>query len=147
MSRAFVRDPEPGEPRCPGCGALGDAVGLPTLEAHLPAEARSTLSGAAFYCVNPDCRTAYYNAWGSGVPVEKLTSPAWPKDPDAPICPCFGLRAEDVAADARDGRKDRVKDLMDRSQGADAKCALRCPDGRSCLPRVLRLFRETFEAR
>jgi hypothetical protein len=147
MSRAFVRDPEPGEPRCPGCGALGDAVGLPTLEAHLPPAARATLGAAACYCASPECRNAYFNAWGAVVPVDQLTGPAWPKDPNAPICPCFGLRAEDVVADAREGRKDRIKDLRDRSEGSEARCAERCPDGRSCLPRVLRLFRETFEAR
>jgi hypothetical protein len=97
--------------------------------------------------VNPGCRTAYFNAWGARVPDDRLASPAYPKDPEKSICPCFGIRAAEIVADARDGRKERVRDLMERSQGPEARCAARCPDGRPCLPRVLRLFRETFEAR
>ena len=120
---------------------------LRTLEAQLPSEARTPLGGAAFYCVNPACRTAYFNAWGAKVPADRLASPAYPKDPSRPICPCFGIAAEDVTADARDGRKERVRDLVERSKGPEARCAERCPDGRPCIPRVLRLFRETFEAR
>ena len=27
MSRAFMKDPEPGDPRCPGCEGLGEPVG------------------------------------------------------------------------------------------------------------------------
>jgi len=81
------------------------------------------------------------------VPADRLASTAWPKDPEAPICPCFGITAAQVSEDARDGHKERVKELMERSKGPEARCAERCPDGRPCLPRVLRLFRESFEAR
>jgi hypothetical protein len=147
VSRAFIRDPEPGEPLCPGCGTPGDEVGIPTLEAQLSPEARTPLGGPAFYCVNPGCRTAYFNAWGARVPAESLASTAYPKDPESPICPCFGITAAEVMADAREGRKDRVRDLMERSKGPGARCRERCPDGRPCLPRVLRLFRESFEGR
>ncbi|MBI3858575.1 MAG: hypothetical protein HY293_23055 [Planctomycetes bacterium] len=147
MSRAFVREPEPGEPRCPGCGAFGAPVGAATLETHLPAAARSTLAGAAYYCAAAGCKTAYFNAWGTAVSADQLSGPAWPKDPEAPICPCFGMKAADVIADASDGRKDRVKELVERSRGPEARCAQSCPDGASCVPAVLRLFRERFQAR
>src|ERR1043166_3711160 len=147
MSRAFIRDPEPGEPPCPECGIPGDTVGPPTLEAQLSPEDRSSLGGTVFYCVNPQCRTAYFNGWGAAVPSSRLARPAYPKDPAGPICLCFGIMAADVEADARDGRKERVRDLVERSKGPDARCVERCPDGRPCIPRVLRLFRETFEAR
>jgi len=117
------------------------------LEAHLPPPARATLGGAAFYCSVSACSTAYFDAWGVAVPVDQLTGSAWPKDPEGPICSCFGLKAAEVLADAREGRKDRVKDLVERSKGPEARCAQRSPDGACCVPRVLRLFRETFEAR
>jgi hypothetical protein len=146
MSRAFVKDPEPGEPRCPACGALGEPVGAPTLEAQLPPDARAPLGGAAWYCENPACPTAYFNAWGVSVPEAQLRSSTYPKNPERPICPCFGVSAADVLVDARQGRKDRVKDLVERSKGPEAKCVERCPDGKSCMTRVLRLFREAFEA-
>ncbi|HXX94932.1 MAG TPA: hypothetical protein VEN81_15005 [Planctomycetota bacterium] len=147
MSRAFIRDPEPGEPLCPGCGTPGDEVGRPTLEAQLSLEARTPLGGSAFYCVNPDCSTAYFNLWGARVPAAVLGSGAYPKDPDRPICPCFGITAAEVEEDARQGRKDRIRDLMERAGGPGARCVERSPDGRPCLPRVLRLFRESFEGR
>jgi hypothetical protein len=147
MSRAFMRDPEPGEPRCPSCGALGEPVGARTLEAQIPAAARAALGAAAFYCENPACRIAYFTAWGASVPDGPLNSPAYPKNPEAPVCPCFGIPAGEVLADAREGRKDRMKDLVERSKGPEARCIERCPDGKSCMPRVMRLFREAFEAR
>jgi len=147
VSRAFIRDPEPGEPLCPGCKTPGDAVGPATLEAQLTPEGRAALGANAFYCVNPGCPTAYFTPWGAAVPAEKLSSTAYPKDPEGPICPCFGIKAADMIADAREGRKERVRELLERSKGAEARCTQRCPDGRPCIPRVLRLFREAFEAR
>ncbi len=147
MSRAFIRDPEPGEPLCPGCRTPGDEVGPPTLEAQLAPEARTRLSGSVFYCVNPGCRTAYFNSWGAQVPTGSLASTTYPKDPEGPICPCFGITSTEVIAEARDGRKDRIRDLMERSKGPGARCRELCPDGRPCLPRVLRLFRDAYEGR
>jgi len=147
MSRAFVRDPEPGEPRCPGCRGLGHPVGLPTLEALLPADSRSALGGSAFYCDDSACGTAYFTNLGATVPAARLTATSYPKDPAGPICPCTGLMAADVVADAREGRKDRVKELRERAEGPESRCAVTCPDGRSCVARVFRLFRETFETR
>lgn len=146
MSRAFIREPEPAEPRCPGCGALGDSVGRVTLEAHLPPDACSAIGDSAFYCVNSDCQTAYFNGWGTAVSSDRLTATAYPKDPGGPICSCFGITAADIRDDAREGHKERVRDLLERSRDPNARCVERSPDGRSCISRVLRLFRETFEA-
>ena len=147
MSRAFLKDPEPADPRCPSCGSLGEAVGAPTLEAQISKEDRASLGTAAFYCEDSACRTAYFNAWGAAVPDSRLKTSAYPKNPEAPVCPCFGIPAADIQSDAREGRKDRMKDLVERSKGPEAKCATLCPDGKSCMPRVMRLFREAFEAR
>ena len=142
-----MKDPEPGDPRCPGCDGLGDPVGAATLDAQVPAAARATFRGAAFYWSAPSCRIGYFDAWGATIPVDQLTGPAWPKDPERPICPCFGVKAADVLADAREGRKERIKELSERSKGPDAHCVQRAPDGVCCMPRVLRLFREAFDAR
>lgn len=144
MSRAFIKESEQADPRCPLCGALGEQVGPATLQVHLPADARAAVGDKAFYCVNSECPTAYFNAWGVSVPRDRMTGSAYPKDPSAPLCCCFGLTASDVISDAREGRKDRVKDLVERSKGPEAKCVERCPDGQPCVPRVLRLFRENF---
>ncbi len=141
MSRAFIREPEPAEPRCPGCKGPGEPVGLPTLEALLAPEDRAALGGAAFYCGDPACANAYFTAWGATVPAGRLRQTAHPKDPAGPICPCTGLTAADVVADAREGRKDRVRALRDRPE---SECVRRAPDGKSCVARVFGLFRENF---
>ena len=143
MSRAFMKDPEPGDPACPACGTAGDAVGLPTLEAQLAPADVASLSGAVFACPNPRCRTAYFNAWKAAAGVERLKSPAHPKVAGAPICPCLGLTADDVVADARAGRKDRIREVRERSEKPDAACVRLAPDGRPCAQRVLRLYRES----
>jgi CopZ-like zinc binding protein len=147
MSRAFMREPDPKDPGCPECGATCEPVAPSTVDAHVPPSLRAPLTGTVFYCANPSCRTAYFNSWGASVPAGQVIGSAWPKDPEGPICPCFGVNADDVLADARDGRKDRVKELVDRSRGSEARCAQSSPDGACCVPRVLRLFRESFDAR
>lgn len=144
MSRAFIKESEQAEPRCPGCGALGEQVGPTTLNAHLPEDACATLGDKAYYCVNSECSTAYFNAWGVSISRDRMTGPAYPKDPAAPLCPCFGITASDVVTDAREGRKDRVKELVEKSKGPEGKCRERCPDGQPCVPRILQLFRENF---
>jgi hypothetical protein len=72
---------------------------------------------------------------------------SYPKDPEGPICPCFGLMVSDIVDDARVGSKDRIRNLATQAQGPKARCLEKCPDGATCVPRVLRLFRETFDAR
>jgi len=142
-----MKEGEEPEPRCPSCGTLGDAVGPSTLAIHVPAEFRTKLGDRAYYCVNPGCPNAYFNGWGTTVPAERMLGPAWPKDPEGPLCPCFGLSATEIVADAREGKKDRIRSLKERAEGPEARCAERSPDGHSCLPRALRLFRESFESR
>ena len=142
-----MREAEPEEPRCPVCTALGDPVGAATLEAHVSAADRAALGDRAYYCANSTCALAYFNGWGTTIPRERLIAPAYPKDPAAPICPCFGITAAEIRADAQTGRKDRVKELLERSRGPEARCAQRSPDGQCCMPRVYRLFKECFEAR
>jgi hypothetical protein len=147
MSRAFMKEAEQAEPRCPECGALGEQVGLVTLKAHLPPEDSSSLGEKAFYCVNSGCHTAYFNGWGISVPFDRMMGTSYPKDPEGPICPCFGWMVSDIVEDARAGSKDRIREVATKAQGPQSRCIETCPDGATCVPRVLRLFRETFEAR
>jgi len=142
-----MKEGEAPEPRCPSCETLGDAVGPPTIEAHVPLELRAALGDRAYYCVNPDCRIAYFNGWGTAVPAERITGSAYPKDPEGSLCPCFGISASQILSEAREGKKDAIRSLKARAEGPLARCAERSPDGRPCLPRALRLFREAFESR
>ncbi|HZE98097.1 MAG TPA: hypothetical protein VE981_13790 [Planctomycetota bacterium] len=144
MSRAFMKEGEQPEPRCPSCGTLGDAVGPATLAAHVAPELRAPLGDKAYYCVNSACATAYFNGWGTTVGVARMSGPSYPKDPDAPLCPCFGVGVEEIVDEARAGKKDRIRSLKERAEGPEARCSERSPDGRCCLPRALQLFRENF---
>jgi hypothetical protein len=146
MSRAFIKEGDAPEPRCPSCGTQGEAVGPATLDAQLSPADRKALGDRAYYCANPGCSTAYFSAWDAVIPQNRLKSRAWPKDPQAPICPCFGLSAADVIADARAGRKNRVLEIREEADAPDARCPGLAPDGRSCMTSVMRLFRENFQA-
>lgn len=138
MSRAFMKEADAAEPGCPACGAAGDPVGERTLEAFLTPELRAELGAKTLYCPAASCPVVYFNGWGATVKRDRVKA----KDPEGPICPCFGVRAGDVVADAQAGRKDRLKAWRGQAEGPEARCAERCPDGRPCAPRVLRLFRE-----
>jgi hypothetical protein len=144
MSRAFIREPEPRDPACPSCGVPGGSVGSVTLDALLNPAARSRLPGAAYYCPNPACPTAYYSAWAATVPVVELAAVPYPKNPGGLICPCFGVSASEVVRDAQDGRKAGVKELLEKARGSGARCAVSCADGQSCISRVMLIFREHF---
>ena len=146
MNKAFVREPDEPDPRCPRCGVLGESVGRPTLAAHLPLEAVTQLGESACYCANPRCPVAYYDAAGAEVPLTLVREPAYPKDPDAPICSCFGLTAEQVERDARAGDPKRVRELIARAQGPEARCGTAAPGGRSCVGEVQKLFLKHFRA-
>jgi hypothetical protein len=140
MNKAFVREVDEPEPRCPGCGTLGQSVGRATFEAHLPPEAALALTHAVSYCPNPRCGVAYYDAAGQYAPVELLRWPAYPTDATAPICNCFGLTPEQVEADARAGVNAGVKALIAKAASPAARCTMTMPDGRCCVDEVQKLF-------
>lgn len=143
MNKAFVREPEPAEPRCPtpdGCDALGVSVTRKTLVAQLGEETAQRLAEPAYYCASSSCDVAYFDGWGLWIPRSALRRPIYPKSPSAPVCACFGVTADDIRADAEAGCKDRVKDLLLRAASAEARCETESPCGRSCAAEVRRLF-------
>lgn len=140
MNKAFVRDPDPPDPRCPACGGHGQSVGAATLEAHLHAPARQLLSASAFFCPNPKCHVAYFDATGIDVAADMLRTRCYPKHDDAPICPCHDVMADDIIADARSGNPARVRDLIARATAPGARCSLASPSGQSCVEQVQRLY-------
>jgi hypothetical protein len=119
---------------------LGIAVGSETLAAQLAADDRRRLPDSAYYCPFPRCEVGYFDEFDRWVEAEKLLHPAWPKDPAAPICPCFDVQHEEVEADVREGVADRVKQLLLRSRSADARCVALSPSGQCCMPEVQRYF-------
>ena len=80
-----------------------------------------------------------------GAPVEyaaidELRRTVYPKDLDAPICACFGLTYDDVAADVRDGTPHRIRELLAKSKTSAAQCERLAADGRSCIGAVQELY-------
>lgn len=147
MNKAFVKDPEPQEPRCPqprGCDQIGEAVSRETLEQQLGAERAQGFSGAVAWCSSPDCKIAYFDRWGQTVPVDELERVPWPKDSRAPICPCEQVEAPALRAEAEAGQRDTVKRILARAEGDDANCRHLSPTGRSCTTAVRKLFLEHF---
>ena len=141
MNKAFIREPEPdGRAFCPRCGSLGVPVEHQTLDAHIRAEFRNKLGDSAWFCGFPRCDSAYFNLFGAVVPIEELQTRVYPKDLDAPICACFGLNYDDVAADAAEGAPRRIRENLARSQSSEARCETLAPDGRNCIGAVQELY-------
>ena len=141
MNKAFVREPEPdGRALCPQCGALGVSVGAEPMDTHIQAESRSRMRYSAWLCSFSRCDVAYFDMFDRVVAVDELTSPAYPKDLDAPICPCFGFGMEEIEADVRDGIPTRIRGLLAKSKSTEAQCRTLAMDGRCCMREVQRLY-------
>lgn len=141
MNKAFVREPEPdGRAFCPRCESLGVPVEHGTLNTHIRSEFRNKVGDSAWFCGFLRCDAAYFNLFGVVVSIEELNAPIYPKDLDAPICACFGLGYDDVAADAADGVPVRIRENLALSQSDDARCETRAADGRSCISALQELY-------
>lgn len=140
MNKAFVKESDDTPDRCPACGSIGQHVFHDTLDTHLLPESRTQFSDTAFFCPHPTCGVAYFDAFERTVPVESLSHPVYPKDPEAPICPCFGLTVEDIEADVREGGVTRMKAHHQQAQSEAAHCATAAANGQSCIPAVQKHF-------
>ena len=147
MNKAFVRDPEPRDPACPergGCGAVGLPVVAETLEVQLPEDARRELQGEAYYCPNPSCDVAYFDALGATVPLDRVAHPAYPKPETAPLCRCLDVTADEVVAEAQLGRRDLIRRIVAHAESGGCRGTTRMPAGRSCATEARRLFMASF---
>lgn len=141
MNKAFVREPdEPDDAHCPRCGAIGSSVSGATIAAHLREDLHSPLGSSAFFCVSASCEVAYFDTNGQTITTPQLRTAIYPKHPEAPICACFGLKADDVAADARAGNPAGVRMLIERSKTQSDKCATLAADGKCCVDEVQRVY-------
>jgi hypothetical protein len=148
MNKAFVREPDDnGERHCPRCGSLGIAVQHETLVAQLCADALAELGQTAHFCPFAKCEVAYFDAFERVVLVAGFKQPVYPKDPDAPLCPCFGLTADDIAADLAEGTPTRVRAHIAKAKTDAAHCATCSPTGQSCVPHVQQYYLRELTAR
>ena len=140
MNKAFVREPDQTADYCPRCGSQGDPVVRETLDAQLPPPLRCRFGDAANFCPAPLCEAVYFDVFERVVTAAELGRPVCPKDPQAPLCGCFGLTADDVERDLAEGGVTRVRALLEKAKSADAQCLRRAANGRSCVPFVQRYY-------
>lgn len=141
MNKAFVREQEDdGRAYCPRCRSLGIAVEAGPLDTHIRPEFRAKLGDYAWCCNYQYCDVAYFNQFEVTVAIDELKSPVYPKDPDAPICACFGFTYDEVAADAQDETPLRIRELLAKSKSPAANCRTLAADGRCCMTAVQSLY-------
>jgi hypothetical protein len=141
MNKAFVKEPEDtGQAHCPRCGSLGTPVRQETLAAFLSDEALRDLADAAYFCPFARCEVAYFDNFERLATVDAVNRPIYPKDPNAPICGCFGLTTDDIEQDIAEGVVTRVKALLAQSKTPAAKCQTQSPSGQCCVAEVQRYY-------
>lgn len=143
MSRAFVKEDDgSADGRCPKCGNVGQAVQKDTLDHHLLPEARANLSATGSFCQNPICPVIYFDDFERTVTAEDVRTPVYPKDPEAPICACFGLTRLDIDADVAESGVKRCRATVEKSRSPDARCAILSPSGQSCVSEIQKYYQK-----
>jgi hypothetical protein len=140
MNKAFVRErDDTGQLHCPACGSLGIAVVRETWQAHVKPDAAS-LSETAFFCPYARCDIVYFDMFERRATVDQVRHGVFPKDPQAPICGCFGLSRDDVQADVDEGGVTRVRALLAKASSPAARCRTMAASGQCCAPDVQRYY-------
>jgi hypothetical protein len=140
MNKAFVREPDHDADYCPRCGAKGQPVGRDTLLVYLPPAKAQAVADPANFCPTPQCEVAYFDVFERIVLVADLISPVYPKDPDAPMCACFGLTRHEIDQDIAEGGVTRVRAILEKAKSPEARCAQKAANGQSCAAYVQRYY-------
>jgi hypothetical protein len=148
MSRAFVKEAETTGPVCPsppGCGGEGVPVSQATLQSRLHPQAAARFAGETFFCPDPLCEVAYFDAGGERALRSEMLSPGYPKSPGAPLCACFGVTSEAIEDFGRRGDKAAMRVFLERTASPEARCERQAADGRSCATEARRVFLRALE--
>ena len=70
----------------------------------------------------------------------ELNKPVYPKDPEAPVCACFGLTREDIEQDVREGVVTRVKAILEKAKSSEARCSKLAANGQPCVAYVQKYY-------
>jgi hypothetical protein len=140
MNKAFVREPDAVEDSCPRCGSAGLRVTEETLKAFLSPDQLRHIAPASSFCPLASCEVAYFDGFERMILARDLGRTFYPKDPTAPLCPCFGLTCEDIEQDVRDGVVTRTRAAVQRAKTDEAMCTIKSPSGRSCVADVQKYY-------
>ncbi len=147
MNKAFVREPDQTAEYCPRCGTQGETVGSETLETYLSVAQRGRVSRRSNFCPSPRCAVAYFDSFERVILVSDLSQAIYPKDPDAPICACFGLTREEIEQDVAEGVATRTRAILEKAKSAEARCTCLAANGRSCLAYVQKYYVQCLQAK
>jgi hypothetical protein len=140
MNKAFLREPDGNVEYCPRCGSQGQGVGAETLRQHLPGDLRRKVADSAAFCPSPQCEVVYFDSFERVVLVADLPKPVYPKDPNAPICACFGLTRGDIERDVQEGVTTRTKAILEKAKSPAAACTRLSANGRPCVAYVQKYY-------
>jgi len=140
MNKAFIREPEQTADLCHRCGSQGEPVGSKTLTTYLTEVQLDGLAEPASFCPSPQCPVAYFDGLERLVLATALKLPAYPKDPTAPICACFGLTRADIEQDVAEGVVTRTKAIVEKAKSPEARCQEMAANGQSCIAFVQKYY-------
>jgi len=140
MNKAFLREPDATADFCPRCGSRGDPVTAETLRTYLSEPQRKQVAASAAFCTSPQCEVAYFDSFERVVLARDLVRPVYPKDPQAPICACFGLTEEDIRRDIDEGAPSRTRAVIEKAKSSEACCNRNAANGRSCVAYVQKYY-------
>jgi hypothetical protein len=140
MNKAFVREPDHVADYCPRCGAKGEQVGRETIQSYLPEGKTPAVADPANFCPTPQCDVVYFDAFERVLLTGDLNKPVYPKDPDAPICACFGLTRRDIEQDVAEGVVTRVRAILEKAKSPEARCWHSAANGQSCAAYVQKYY-------
>ena len=140
MNKAFVREPDSHGTFCPRCGSQGERVGAEVLALYLTNDDSRSLTPPAHFCPSPKCAVAYFDGFERFVLASAIARPAYPKDPAAPLCACFGVTGQDIEQDVDEGVVTRTRAAVERAKSPEARCAHAAANGRSCVPYLQKYF-------
>ena len=147
MNKAFVREPDRTADYCPRCGSKGEPVGGETLRSFLTEEQQRMVAEPANFCPSPQCDVVYFDSFERAVLTTDIQRPVYPKDPTAPICPCFGLTREDIERDVEEGVRTRTKAVLENAKSSGARCREMTANGRSCVAYVQKYYMQCLKSR
>lgn len=99
-----------------------------------------TVADPANFCPSPQCDVVYFDAFERVITTGDLAKPVYPKNPDAPICACFGLTRQDIEADVREGVVTRVKAILEKANSSEARCNQMAANGQPCSAYVQKYY-------
>jgi hypothetical protein len=82
----------------------------------------------------------YFDAFERVIVTGDLERSVYPKDPDAPLCACFGLTRQDIEADVREGVVTRVKAIIEKAKSPKARCSQMAANGQPCVAYVQKYY-------